>query len=138
VPKSKNIVKMFRCILFWLTISSLGVFSVDFKIHSNEMVPEMKDYAIAIAIEATRISTDLSDVSHKLVEEFNKKYGKNWECIVSKEEIGLDVSHEPGTLISFTILSSNLMLFMPIQSQFEKTVDSVLSCTSSENCSMVK
>jgi hypothetical protein len=123
-------------------LSLLGVFSANLVIHSNEMTPEMRDHAIATALEATENLPKLDDFANNMVKEFNKKYGQNWQCIVSNDVVGLNVSHESGTLISFTILQTNVILFKSMHSQ-EKVnetslIDQVFACSSDESCTMVK
>jgi len=99
---------------FWLTLSLLGVSSANLVIHSNEMTPEMSDHVIVTALKATEALPEFDDIAKKMIECCNEKYGQNWQCIVSNGEIGLDVSHEKGTFISFTILKTNIILFKTV------------------------
>ncbi len=99
---------------FWLTLSLLGVSSANLVIHSNEMTPEMSDHVIVTALKATEALPKFDDIAKKMIECCNEKYGQNWQCIVSNGKIGLDVSHEKGTFISFTILKTNIILFKTV------------------------
>jgi hypothetical protein len=120
-------------------LSLLGVFSVNLVIHSNELTPEMKDHAITTALEATKTLPKLDDFANHMVEEFNKKYGQNWQCIVRNDVVGLNISHVSGTLISFTILQTNVILFKSVHSQekVDEAIDQVFACISIGNDIMV-
>jgi tetrahydromethanopterin S-methyltransferase subunit B len=83
------------------------------KIHENEIPDEMKDHAIALAVEGFESNTDLNVIASKISNEFNTLYGNDWYCFIGP--IGT-VSHfnaMPNTLLRFSSELTQVLLFKP-------------------------
>jgi hypothetical protein len=83
------------------------------KIHKNEMNPEMKDYVIGQALVAAENETDMNNVSRKITNEMNQKYGKSWNCFtgINISFDGINIESKEKTLIWFSYKDRNFIVF---------------------------
>lgn len=83
-------------------------------IHVNELADEsMKNEAIDMSVTAVNNNTNLTIIAHKLVNNFNSKYGRMWICIISTSPLISAFESQTNTLLSFTYNSTQVVLFKP-------------------------
>jgi hypothetical protein len=77
------------------------------------MNPEMKDYVIEQALVASENEIDMNNVSRKITNEMNQKYGKSWNCFtgINTSFDGINIESKEKTFIWFTNKDRNFIVF---------------------------
>ncbi|VDD94148.1 unnamed protein product [Enterobius vermicularis] len=90
-----------------MTLSSEAT-KVDVK--ETEMSEEMVEESIAIAKEGLKRCNSDKDVASFVKDEFEKKYGSTWHCVVGSS-FGSRVSYEVGNFVLLQIGRIFVMIF---------------------------
>ncbi len=107
---------MFSVIVFLsicLQFQCIFCYNEFLKIHKNEMNQEIKDYVIEQALVASENETDMNNVSRKIINEMNQKYGQSWNCLTGTNTSfdGINIESKEKTFIWFSYKDRNFIVF---------------------------
>ncbi|KAJ7955129.1 Dynein light chain [Quillaja saponaria] len=79
-------------------------------IKSADMLPDMQNEAVDIAIGAFEKNNIEKDVAEYIKKEFDKRHGPTWHCIVGRN-FGSYVTHETNHFVYFYLDQKAVLLF---------------------------
>jgi hypothetical protein len=74
------------------------------------MSDRMEEVAVETAVEAVDRYSRWGDMAKHIVNEFDKRYYGNWQCIVG-DGFGCYLSYDPNCYIDFYVGETNFFLF---------------------------
>ncbi|CAH8487656.1 unnamed protein product [Schistosoma margrebowiei] len=83
------------------------------KIKSTDMPESMQCIAVDCCAAACERFTDDRDIAKYIKQEFDKRYGGTWQCVVGKR-FGCYVSHTENCFIYFHLYLNAVLLFQAV------------------------
>ncbi|XP_056320496.1 uncharacterized protein LOC130234247 [Danio aesculapii] len=80
------------------------------KVHSTTMRDEMQRDALQCALLAVNMYDGGTDISNYMKQEFERKHGRTWHCIVGNTE-GYIVGSKDDFYIDFSVGKREIVLF---------------------------